>query len=62
MNSFNLYSSTIDAGSFVVGTSYKIASAGDTDFTLVGAADSNVGTNFVATGAGTGTMPGLKRV
>jgi len=44
-----------DAGSFVTSTEYIITSAGDTDFTAVGAADSNVGTVFTATGAGTGT-------
>ena len=44
-----------DAGSFVTSTEYIITSAGDTDFTAIGAADSNVGTVFTATGAGTGT-------
>lgn len=43
------------AGSFVVGQEYQITLAGDTDFTLIGAADSLVGTKFVATGVGTGT-------
>lgn len=37
------------------GTEYTITTVGDTDFTLVGAADNNVGTVFTATGAGTGT-------
>lgn len=37
------------------GTEYKILSAGTTDFTLIGAANSTVGTVFTATGAGTGT-------
>jgi len=45
----------ITSGSFVVSTTYTILSAGTTDFTLIGAADSNVGTTFVATGVGTGT-------
>ncbi len=45
----------INAGSFVIGKRYRIASAGSTDFTLIGAANSSVGTEFVATGAGTGT-------
>jgi hypothetical protein len=45
----------VAAGSFEVGQEYEIVSAGDTDFTAVGAADNNVGTRFVATGAGTGT-------
>lgn len=45
----------VSAGSFVVGTEYKIAIAGDTDFTAIGASDSNVDTEFTATGAGSGT-------
>lgn len=45
----------VTAGAFVTGVEYIITSAGTTDFTLIGAADSNVGTVFVATGAGTGT-------
>ena len=45
----------VTAGSFVVGKSYTIATAGDTDFTAIGAADSVVGTTFTATGVGTGT-------
>ena len=43
------------AGSFVIGARYKILTAGNTDFTLIGAANNNVGTIFTATGAGTGT-------
>lgn len=46
---------TVTAGAFVTGTEYKIITAGNTNFTLVGAADSNVNTVFTATGAGTGT-------
>jgi hypothetical protein len=34
---------------------YKILTTGDTDFTAIGAADSNPGTVFLATDAGTGT-------
>jgi hypothetical protein len=34
---------------------YKIVTTGTTDFTAIGASDSNVGTVFIATGAGTGT-------
>jgi hypothetical protein len=45
----------VTAGDFVVGDTYVIKTAGTTDFTLIGAADSNVGTTFTATGAGTGT-------
>lgn len=46
---------SIAATALVTGTVYQILTAGDTDFTLVGAADSDVGTVFTATGAGTGT-------
>lgn len=45
----------VTAGSFVSGTSYKIASVGTTDFTLIGSANNTVGTVFTATGVGTGT-------
>ena len=48
-------SPTDNAGSFVVGKSYAITFAGNTDFTTVGSTDSNVGTIFTATGLGTGT-------
>jgi hypothetical protein len=47
--------SIITTGAFSVGTFYRIHVAGDTDFTLIGAADSDVGTEFVATGVGGGT-------
>ena len=47
--------SLVTAGSFVIGMSYKIQTTGTTDFTLIGAADSNPGTFFVATGVGSGT-------
>jgi len=43
------------ATALVNGTEYKILTTGDTDFTLVGATDSNPGTVFTATGAGLGT-------
>jgi len=46
---------TITAGAFVVGSTYTIKTVGTTDFTLVGSADSVVGTVFTATGVGTGT-------
>ena len=39
----------------VAATEYEIVDAGDTDFTLIGAADSNPGTVFTATGPGVGT-------
>ena len=50
------YSSTATtAGNFVIDKYYKIASAGNTTFTGIGAANNNVGTIFKATGAGSGT-------
>ena len=54
---------TVNSGSFVIGREYTITSTHDpivtpaqtpTDFTLIGAADSNVGTVFTATGVGVG--------
>lgn len=42
-------------GALVIGTEYKILTTGDTDFTLVGAADSDPDTVFTATGVGAGT-------
>lgn len=47
--------STLPATALTVGTLYKIASVGDTDFTLIGASANTVGTVFTATGVGTGT-------
>lgn len=47
--------STVTAGSFTTGYIYTIVTAGTTNFTLIGAVDSNPGTIFTATGAGTGT-------
>ncbi len=46
---------TITAGSFISGISYTIYSTGSTDYTLIGATDSNPGTVFTATGVGSGT-------
>jgi len=45
----------ITAGSFDTSSEYTIVTAGDTDLTLIGAADSVVDTVLTATGAGTGT-------
>lgn len=42
------------AGSFNVGSTYIILVTGGTDFTAIGAADSNPGTVFTATGIGSG--------
>ena len=47
------------AGSFQVGLRYKITASGNTDFTAIGAADNNVNTFFIATGAGSGTGTAL---
>jgi len=45
----------IVATAIKAGMILTIESAGTTDFTLIGAANSNVGTSFTATGAGSGT-------
>jgi len=47
--------SSVVAGSFVVGTTYEIMSIGTTDFTLIGATANTVGLTFAATGVGAGT-------
>ena len=46
---------TINAGSFVTGRRYKIATVGTTDFTAIGASANTVGVIFTATGVGAGT-------
>jgi hypothetical protein len=48
------------AGTFAVGTEYRILTTGTTDFTLIGAADSNPGTIFTATDVGTGTGTAIR--
>lgn len=45
----------VPAGTFATGGTYVIQSAGSTNFTLVGAANSTPGTTFTATGPGSGT-------
>lgn len=47
--------SIVNAGSFIVGRTYMIASVGSTDFTTIGAAVNSTGVIFVATGVGSGT-------
>ncbi len=47
--------STINAGSFVVGQQYQINSVGTTNWTTIGASSNTIGVNFVATGTGSGT-------
>ena len=50
-----LYTTEIAVTAAVSNTEYAITYSGNTDFTSIGAADNNVGTTFIATGAGTGT-------
>lgn len=45
----------VSAPNIVSGTRVTIIETGSTDFTLIGAPDSNPGTTFTASGAGTGT-------
>ena len=47
--------STFPAGTFVIGDTYTILTAGTTNFVAIGAANNNLGTVFVATGVGSGT-------
>jgi len=47
--------SPINITALVVGRTYTINDPGNSNFTTIGAADSNAGTIFVANGAGTGT-------
>jgi hypothetical protein len=46
---------TVSAGSFVVGETYTIVSAGTTNWTSIGAQYGGAGQSFVATGVGSGT-------
>lgn len=48
-------SEDVSAGSFVTGAHYYIEVPGSTNFTLIGAANNNIGTAFTATGPGTGS-------
>jgi hypothetical protein len=53
---FNLASTTtVTAGSFVIGTTYTILTVGTTSFTSIGAASNTIGVVFTATGVGSGT-------
>lgn len=45
----------VPAGNFVIGKTYEIAESGSTDFSAIGATDSVVGTQFIATGVGSGS-------
>jgi len=56
MTQFKLFDvSTVTAGSFVTGVKYTILTVGSTDFISIGAAGNTPGTEFVATGPGTGS-------
>jgi len=51
----NYQSTTVSAGSFVVGLTYTILTVGSsTNWTSIGASSATVGVQFVATGVGTG--------
>jgi hypothetical protein len=45
----------ISAGSFIVGHTYTIKTPGSTNFIAIGAINNNIGTEFVATGIGSGS-------
>lgn len=61
---FRLQKQSVNAGAFVTGTTYTIATVGTTNFTLIGAASNTLGLEFTATGAGSGsgTAQGYKAV
>jgi hypothetical protein len=46
---------TVNAGSFVVGKTYRILTVGSTNYTLIGSTSNIPGTHFIATGVGSGT-------
>jgi hypothetical protein len=46
---------TYPAGQFIIGNTYTILTAGDTDFVALGAANNIPGTVFITTGIGSGT-------
>jgi hypothetical protein len=50
----SISTSTVTAGSFVVGRAYTISTVGTTNFTLIGASANTIGITFIATGVGTG--------
>ena len=52
---FKIFGTSIAATSMVAGTEYTVNTPGTTNFTLVGAGDSDAYTTFTATGAGSGT-------
>lgn len=52
---FEMLAPAVAVTALVAGKTYVIAAVGNTDFTLIGATASTVGTSFIATGAGVGT-------
>jgi hypothetical protein len=46
---------TVTAGSFVIGSTYRIITVGTTNYQLIGATSNTVGLHFIATGVGSGT-------
>jgi microcystin-dependent protein len=48
---------TLASGSFVIGTTYTIATIGTTDFTKIGAVSNTVGLGFIATNSGSAAGP-----
>lgn len=46
---------TVNAGAFIVGTTYLITYVGSTNFTLIGATGNTIGLHFIATGPGSGS-------
>jgi hypothetical protein len=55
---------TESAGAFVIGANYTILTIGGTptDFTLIGAADNNIGTHFTASGVGSGAGTAIRNL
>ena len=52
---YQLRFNNVVAGNFQIGKTYTIVQPGSTDFTKVGSLNNAIGTNFTATGIGTGT-------
>ena len=55
MEAFGVEATPVNAGNFVVGSTYAITIVGSTSFTGIGASANTVDTIFTATGVGTGT-------
>jgi hypothetical protein len=52
---FEFTTTTVNAGSFIVGQKYVIKFVGTTNFVAIGASSNTVGVEFTATGVGSGT-------